>query len=139
MAINVTASQGSWSGLTTVVSGAITDGDTGDTVQCIEVPAGTFIPPYGVSLYVAEAFAGGTPLLDVGDGADVDGWVDQTENTATSTGWYSGTASAYAVAGKYYSAADTIDVVVSASLTDGTAYVVVQMIDMNEVDLSASS
>lgn len=135
MATNVTPQQGSWSGVTTVVSGAITDGDTGDTVRCIEIPAGTWIPPYGVSLNVVTAFDGGTPLLDVGD-TDVDGWIDQTENDATATGWYTGTASAYAISGKYYATADTIDVVVSASLTAGCAYVVATMYDMSEVSFA---
>ena len=123
-------------GPTLVVSAAITDADTNTTVQAIEIPAGTFIPPYGVSILVAEDFAGGTPLLDVGD-VDPDGWIDQTEITATTAATYSGVAAAYAIAGKVYTVADTIDVVVSASLTDGTAYVLALLYDVEDVDLAA--
>ena len=68
------------------VSGSITEADTGNTVQCVEIPAGAFVPPNGVTVYIAEVFAGGSPLLDVGDGTNTDAWVDQTENTATTVG-----------------------------------------------------
>ena len=103
------------------VSKAITESDTNTTVQAIEIPAGAWIPPYGVSVYVAEVFAGGTPSLDVGDGDNDDGWVDTTDVTETTVGTYSGTeanTAAYAQTGRYYGSADTLDVVVSASLTD---------------------
>lgn len=120
----------------TVVSRAITEADTGTTVQAIDVPAKTLIPAYGVGVVVTEAFAGGTPLLDVGDGADADGFVDQGDITATTIGAYYGdetTTAAYASIGRYYPTADTIDVVVSASLTNGTAYVVAKMIRLAEL------
>ena len=104
------------------VSGSITEADTGNTVQCVEIPAGAFVPPNGVTVYIAEVFAGGSPLLDVGDGTNTDAWVDQTENTATTVGTYSGNLE-FGLNGKYYATADTIDVVVSGSLTGGTAYV----------------
>lgn len=120
-----------------VISDAITEADTNTTKEVIEIPAGSFIPPYGVSIYVAEAFAGGTPSLDVGDGATTDGWVDTTEITEATPGMYSGVAAAYAIAGKYYSAKDTIDVVVSASLTDGTAYVIVRYYDFSDLSVAA--
>lgn len=120
-----------------VVSRAITEADTNTTVVAIEVPAKTFIPPYGVSVYIPELFAGGTPLLDVGD-TDPDGWIDQLEITATTAGTYSGVAAAYAVTGKYYATADTIDVVVSASLTAGTAYVIARMYDFSDLDVAAA-
>lgn len=124
-------------GPTMLVSRAITEADTNTTVAAVEIPAGSFIPPYGVSVYIAEVFDGGSPLLDVGD-SDPDGWVDQTEITATTLGSYSGVAADYAVTGKYYSSADTIDVVVSASLTAGTAYVVVRYYDWSDLDVAAS-
>ena len=119
-----------------IISDAITEADTGTTVTSIEVPAGSYIPPYGVGIFIAEVFAGGTPLLDVGD-TDVDGWVDQTEITATTLGDYAGVAAAYAIAGKNYLTADTIDVVVSASLTGGTAYVFAMIYNVGSRDLSA--
>jgi len=116
-----------------VVSDDITNSDTGTTVAVIDVPAKTWIPPYGVSIYVETAFAGGTPSIDIGDGSDTDGWIDTTDITETTIGTYSSTAAAYAVTGKYYSAADTIDAVVSASLTAGSARVMVQMVDCSDI------
>jgi hypothetical protein len=121
-----------------IISDAITEADTGTTVSAIEIPAGTYIPPYGVSIEVAEDFAGGTPLLDVGDSGDPDGWIDQTEITATTAAHYAGVAAGLAVAGKYYATADQIEVVVSASLTDGTAYVVAQMFNFSNRSLAAA-
>lgn len=120
-----------------IVSAAITEADTNTTVNAIEIPAGAFVPPYGVSIYVAEVFAGGTPSLDVGDSAAVDSWVDSTEITETSTGMYSGVAAANAIAGKYYAAADFIEVVVAIGLTGGTAYVIVQYFDFGDLDVAA--
>lgn len=116
-----------------VVSDAITEADTATTKQVIDVPAKTFVSK--VVLVVTEAFAGGTPSLDVGDGADADGWIDTDDITEGTIGAYVGdetTTGAYYL-GKYYPAADTIDVVVSASLTDGTAYVLAQMIRLDEI------
>lgn len=120
-----------------VVSRAFTQADTNGTRLALEVPAGTFIPARGVHVYVAEAFAGGSPSLDVGDGDNTDGWVDTTEITETTPGMYNGAAE-YALTGKLYTAADTIDVVISASLTNGTAYVLAEMWDLQDVDLAAA-
>lgn len=124
-------------GPTVLKSSAITHADTNTTVVALDIPAGTFIPPYGVSIYIPEAFDGGSPLLDVGD-SDVDGWIDQGEITATTIGTYSGVAAAYAIAGKYYATAGQIKVVVSASLTAGTAYVIAQCYDFSDLDVAAA-
>ena len=123
-------------GVKLLVSDEISDADTGTTVNALEIPAGTFIPPYGVTIYIPEVFAGGTPSLDVGD-ADPDGWIDSTEITETSIGSYSGIAAAFAVTGKFYTTADIIKVVVSASLTGGTAYVVAQTYNLSNRSLGA--
>ena len=124
-------------GPTLLTSDAITEADTGATVVALELPAGAFIPAYGVTLIVAEDFAGGTPLLDVGDGDDPDGWVDQGENTATTAAPYTGTASDLAVSGKHYPTGGQIKVVVSASLTDGTAYVLARYFNLSNRSLAA--
>lgn len=125
----------------TVVSRAISQADTGTTVQAVEIPAGSFVPPFGVSLYVAEAWAGGTPSLDVGDGDNDDGWIDTTDVTEGTLGFYAGDGghAAYSTTGKVYTAKDTIDVVVSASATNGTAYVVVRYWDLSACDIAAST
>ena len=115
-----------------VRSNAVTEADTGTTVPVIHVPAKILVAE--VMIVVTEAFAGGTPLLDVGDGVDPDGWIDQGDITATTIGSYKGdetTTAAFSGSGKYYTTADTIDVVVSASLTNGTAYVLARFVDLN--------
>ena len=116
-----------------VRSRVITDADTNGTVVVIEIPAGTYIPPFGVGIEILTAFAGGTPLLDVGDGDTADGWIDQTENDSTTPGTYAGTAAAFALTGKYYAAVGQIKVVVSASLSDGKAYVLAHLLNVADV------
>jgi hypothetical protein len=120
-----------------VVSAAITEADTNTTVNAIEIPAGAFIPPKGVSIYIPEVFAGGTPSIDVGDSTDPDGWIDTTEITETTIGTYSGVAAALAENGKYYATADQIEVVVATGLTGGTAYVIAQYYDFSDLDVAA--
>ena len=116
-----------------VRSRQITSADTGSTVAILDVPAGTLIPPQSAVIVVTTLFAGGTPSLDIGDGDDPDGWIDTSAITEASTGTYADVDAAYNEAGKYYSAADTIDAVVSASLTAGEAYVFVYMIDVSDI------
>ena len=120
--------QGKW-----VRSREITSADTGSTVAILDVPAGTLIPPHGICIVVTTAFEGGTPSLDIGDGDDTDGWIDTTAITEATAATYADVDAAYAAAGKYYSAADTIDAVVSASLTAGAAYVFANMIPVADV------
>lgn len=120
-----------------IVSDAITEADTNTTVNAIEIPAGAFIPPNGVSIYIPEVFAGGTPSIDVGDGATADGWIDTTEITETSIGTYSGVAATYALNGKFYASADFIQAVVAVGLTGGTAYIIVRYYDFGDLDVSA--
>lgn len=116
-----------------VRSRAITYGDTGTTVAILDVPAGTLIPPQSAMIQITTAFAGGTPSLDIGDGDDTDGWIDSTAITEGTLGPYADVDADLAVTGKYYASADTIDAVVSASLTAGKAYVFVYMIDVTDV------
>lgn len=87
----------------------------GDILQVIDLPAKTHVLVAGIDVTTAE---GGTLTLDLGDGGDPDGYLDGVDgNVATSY------ASALTLAegtpntitgyseGKYYSAADTIDLV----------------------------
>jgi hypothetical protein len=116
-----------------VRSRAITDADTNTTAVVIDIPAGTFIPAFGVAIEVLTAFAGGTPSLDVGDSADPDGWIDTTEITEATPGTYTGVAAAFATTGKYYAAADRIEVVVAIGLTAGKAYVLAHLLNVADV------
>lgn len=125
----------------TIVSRAITQADTNTTAEVLTIPAGSWVPPYGVSLQIVEAFAGGTPSIDVGDGDNDDGWIDTTDVTEGTLGTYTGDGghAVYAVTGKYYATTDTIDAVVATGLTNGTAYLVVRYWDVNSCDLAAST
>jgi hypothetical protein len=119
-----------------VRSRKITYADKNTTKQVIDVPAGTFIPPFGVSIIVTTPFSGGSPSLDAGDGDNADGWVDTGDVTEGTAGAYSGTetnTAAYAASGKYYSAADTIDVVVADGATAGEAYVMAYMVNVADI------
>lgn len=105
-----------------------------DVIQCIPVAAGTFVSK--VFVEILRVAAGTSGSITVGDGADADGYDTTVDLKATvGTVTYNGVASnaaathgdnaanvlvdAYA-AGKFYSAADTIDVTVTlhADLTD---------------------
>ena len=125
----------------TIWSRAITHADTNSTVEAVVVPAGAFVIPFGVTVYVAELLDGGTPKLNVGDGTTADGFVDEDDITATTVGCYTGTSgnAAYSDTGRFYATTDTIDVAVSAGLTDGTAYICVRYWDLSSCDLTAST
>jgi len=117
-----------------VRSKAITEADTNTTKPVIDVPAKTLVT--NVILVVTEAFAGGTPSIDIGDGDDPDGWIDTDDVTETTIGAYCGdetTTAAYANSRKYYPTADTIDAVIATGLTNGTAYVLAHMVDLKDL------
>lgn len=114
-----------------LLSDAITSADTGTTKAVLDIPAKTMVME--VLLIITTVFAGGTPSLDIGDGDNPDGWIDSTDITETTLGSYKGTetnTSAYLDTGRYYLTADTIDAVVSASLTGGNAYVIAHVLKL---------
>ena len=116
-----------------IVSRAYTAADTNTVSVAIEIPVGGFVPPRGVSVVVSTLLDGGTPLIDVGDADNADGWVAQTDVTATTAGTYSGTAAntaAYADTGRHYPNGGQITVTLSASLTAGRFHVVAQVLDL---------
>jgi len=125
-------------GIKLLISDAITESDTGSTVTVFSVPAEHYVPPQGSWVYVAEAFTGGTPSLDIGDADDADGWVDTTAITEGTVGSYADVDAAYNATGKYYSSETAITATVSASLTDGTAYAFMICFDMSNRDLAAA-
>ena len=82
--------------------------EAGDELELINVPAGTYVLKVFVHVLNGQA----DQTLDVGDGDDSDGWVDGADVATTGTramgaGAYA--ASTGALVGKFYSAADTID------------------------------
>lgn len=120
-----------------VRSRKFTFADKNSTKAVLDVPANTFIPPLGVVVILTTIFEGGTPTIDVGDGANPDGWIDNTDVTVGTAGAYAGTetnTAAYSGTGKLYTAADTIDVVLpDQAITAGAAYVMAYMIDVSDV------
>lgn len=77
-----------------------------DVLEVIRIPANTLVTNVALEVTTAE---GGTLTIDVGDGDDPDGFLDGVNaNTAAAYIPVAGTA-AYEQ-GKYYTAADTIDV-----------------------------
>ena len=92
---------------------------SGDVIEAIPLPAKSLVMAVGLDVTTAE---GGTLTIDVGDGTDPDGFLDgvnantaasyQSGNNLTLTSGtpnaVEGTPYAYGL-GKYYSAADTLD------------------------------
>ena len=87
----------------------------GDGLPALSIPAKSLVLAVGVDVTTAE---GGTLNIDVGDGSDPDGWLDNPSANAVAS-YASGIALAEGApntlvgygGGKYYSAADTIDVI----------------------------
>ena len=99
----------------------------------MEVPAGTFIPAFGVYIYIKTAFATCT-AISVGD-SDVDGWIGAGDITLGTAGTYGGTAANATLndQGKLYTTKDSIDVTISSAATAGACYLFVRMVDMTDV------
>lgn len=81
---------------------ALTDGDI---LEVISVPAKTAVLAVSLDVTTAE---GGTCTVDIGDGATADGYLDGVNANTTASYCHLDGATDYAT-GKYYSAADTID------------------------------
>lgn len=89
---------------------------SGDIIEAIPLPAKTLVLRVGLDVTTAE---GGTLTIDVGDGSDTDGYLDGVNaNTVASycsalalTEGAPNTITGYSN-GKYYSAADTVDVLI---------------------------
>ena len=87
---------------------------SGDVLEVIQLPAKTYVMAVGLDVTTAE---GGTLTIDIGDGSAADGYLDGVDaNTVASyasalalTEGAPNTVTGYS-AGKYYAAADTIDV-----------------------------
>lgn len=120
-------------GARVVISRAITSADAATTVTAIDIPAGTLIPAYGVSLWVKTAMAGGSPSYTVGDSTAVDTWLASSDITEGTAGMYNSVAQGSSPSGKYYASADSLKVVVTTGLTSGECYVVATLIDVSDI------
>jgi hypothetical protein len=85
-------------------------------IEALKIPAGALVHNVRVLVLTAE---GGTLTATVGDGAGANSWDAATNlnSAGTVTAGLPGT-DAYATAGKYYSAADTIDLTLSANAAE---------------------
>lgn len=79
----------------------------GDVLEVLQIPAKTQVLAAGLDVLTAE---GATQTFDLGDGADPDGFLDGV-NGNTVAGYSSTQGAVGFVSGKYYDAADTIDIV----------------------------
>lgn len=97
---------------------ADTNCGAGDTCQALKVPAGAMVTNLMLKIDTTS-----TNTVTIGDGDDADGW--RLSTTLSGAGNvvftpYPATSAAYAqLGGKYYSAEDTIDLVMSAANTTG--------------------
>lgn len=87
---------------------------SGDVLEVIPVPAKTLVMRVGYDVTTAE---GATATFDLGDGSDADGYLNDVDLNSVGSGVMSlalteGTPNTIAgySNGKYYSAADTIDI-----------------------------
>jgi len=79
----------------------------GDILEVIKVPANTLVTHVALNVITAE---GGTLTVDVGDGDNPDGYLDGVNANATAAYLTVAGTDAFE-AGKFYTAADTIDIV----------------------------
>ena len=79
---------------------------SGDILEVIRVPANTLVTNVALNVTTAE---GGTLTVDVGDGSNDDGYIDGVNANATAAYITVAGTDAYEQ-GRFYTAADTIDV-----------------------------
>lgn len=99
-----------------------------DTLEVIKIPANTLVTSVALNVTTAE---GGTLTIDVGDGDDPDGYLDGANANTTAayiTSPSAGTPTGLAD-GKYYTAADTIDVTTVNAADAAVMTLTVVMVD----------
>ena len=99
-----------------------------DVLEVIRVPANTLVTNVALNVTTAE---GGTLTVDVGDGDDPDGYIDGVNANATAAYITVAGTAAYEQ-GKYYTAADTIDVVTVNAADTAVMTLTAVMIDCSE-------
>ena|SRR3990167_1092041 len=77
----------------------------GDTMEVVNIPAGTVIESVVLEVITAETSA--TPTINVGDGTDPNGWVAGAATDAVAK--LLGAGAYVAAGGKLYATADTLD------------------------------
>ena len=97
-----------------------------DVLEVIRIPANTLVTHVALNVTKAE---GGTLTIDVGDGDDPDGYHDGV-NANTTAAYITDAGGAAALAhGKFYTAADTIDVTTVNAADTAVMELTVVMVD----------
>tara|TARA_R100000231_G_scaffold47840_2_gene40966 strand:- start:10696 stop:11151 length:456 start_codon:yes stop_codon:yes gene_type:complete len=96
-----------------------------DILEVIKVPAQTLVTHVALEVTTAE---GGTLTVDVGDGDNTDGYLDGVNANATAAYLTVAGTDAYE-AGKYYTAADTIDIVLNNAADAAVMKLTAVMVD----------
>ena len=102
---------------------------TSDSVEAIELPANSLVLMAG--LEVLTLASTGSPVLDLGDDADDDIFAAAV---AGHTALASGTTSV----GKFYTAADTIDLIANTATFDGKVRVYAVVAELGTAETAAS-
>ena len=96
-----------------------------DILEVIRVPANTLVTNVALNVTTAE---GGTLTVDVGDGDNPDGYLDGVNGNATAAYLTVAGTDAFE-AGKYYTAADTIDIVLNNAADAAVMTLTTVMVD----------
>ena len=96
-----------------------------DILEVIKVPANTLVTNVALNVTTAE---GGTLTIDVGDGDNPDGYLDGVNANATAAYLTVAGTDAFE-AGKYYTAADTIDIVLNNAADAAVMTLTAVMVD----------
>ena len=98
-----------------------------DVTQLVSIPAGAFVLSVAYKVTTVE---GGTCTFGIGDGAGTSGYASAIDgNTSANAQSFNGTTTPTFGVGKFYAAADTIDLILSS----GTAAAVVVKISVTYV------
>ena len=101
---------------------------SGDILEVIRVPANTLVTNVALNVTTAE---GGTLTVDVGDGANDDGYIDGVNANATAAYITVAGTDAYEQ-GRFYTAADTIDVKLNNAADAAVMTLTAVMVDCSE-------
>ena len=96
-----------------------------DVLEVIKVPANTLVTHVALNVTTAE---GGTLTVDVGDGDNPDGYLDGVNANATAAYLTVAGTDAFE-AGKFYTAADTIDIVLNNAADAAVMKLTAVMVD----------
>ena len=99
-----------------------------DVLEVIRVPANTYVTNVALNVTTAE---GGTLTVDVGDGDNPDGYLDGVNANTTAAYLTVAGTDAYE-SGKFYTAADTIDVVTVNAADTAVMTLTAVMVDCSE-------